>query len=72
MLTARTSERRFSRAALNAKVSPDQALVISPRCPNCGRADAIVFSLVSSGVGPRPDRPTLVCLACCPRAPGHS
>jgi len=72
MMTARISEHRLARAALNAKLSPDQALVVSLRCPNCGRADAIVFPQFSSGDGPRPDRSTLVCLACCPRASGHS
>jgi len=49
--------------------APELAVRTSPRCPNCGRASVVVFSVIRFDAAPGDDPDRLVCLHCCPKIP---
>jgi hypothetical protein len=46
------------------------AVKSSPRCPNCGTPDVIVFPVAFTGTGPLPRDVQLFCIGCCPKRGG--
>jgi hypothetical protein len=48
------------------------AVLVSPRCPNCGRENVVVFSVPPPNGSPPDETHRLVCLQCCPKAPSES
>src|SRR5262245_34556310 len=49
----------------DTQVSP--AVRVSPQCPNCGRRNVVVFSVMPSAGGPKGETEWRVCLHCCPK-----
>ena len=48
---------------------PTPAIRPSPVCPSCGRSPAVVFPDLRAGTAAGEAR--MVCLECCPKAPGE-
>jgi len=57
-----------SRAGPDRPPDPAPAIAASQVCPNCGRSPAVVFPDLRGGKAT--DQAPLVCLECCPKAPG--
>jgi hypothetical protein len=58
------------RAEADRPADPTPAIRASSVCPNCGRSPAVVFPDLRTRAAAGEAR--LVCLECCPKAPGEA
>jgi len=66
-----TPSKRPDRPSDDKAKAPAPALKLSSRCPNCGRAGVVLFTVPPPADAPE-DTARVVCLDCCPKTPDKS